>query len=94
MGSQLGVRGSITCERPTRSKINSAFYPAGRVAHTPYLCVGFLNLATTTYVEMALESWSAYPPESPKLCRLDHTHAAATELLQDAIVRNGLADHG
>jgi len=23
-----------------------------------------------------------------------HTHAAATELLQDAIVRNGLADHG
>ena len=25
---------------------------------------------------------------------IDHTHAAATELLQDAIVRDGLADHG
>ena len=24
---------------------------------------------------------------------VDHTHAAATELLQDAIVRDGLADH-
>src|SRR5262249_21169421 len=25
---------------------------------------------------------------------VDHTHAAATELLQDAVVRDGLADHG
>ena len=24
---------------------------------------------------------------------IDHTHAAATELLNDAIVRDGLADH-
>ena len=25
---------------------------------------------------------------------IDHTHAAATELLEDAVVRDGLADHG
>ena len=25
---------------------------------------------------------------------IDHTHAAATQLLQDAVMRNGLASHG
>src|SRR6266571_1994103 len=25
---------------------------------------------------------------------IDHTHAAATQLLQDAVMRNGLANHG
>jgi hypothetical protein len=27
-------------------------------------------------------------------CFIDHTNAAATELLQDAVVRDGLANHG
>ena len=35
--------------------------------------------------------------EAAKLCVLgfvDHTHAAAAEFLDDAVVRDGLADHG
>jgi len=34
------------------------------------------------------------PVQGYILCLIDNTHAAATELLGDAVVRNGLADQG